>query len=258
MKNSIILFISFIVVSSPCFAQKPQQDQIVQQIKNEYELGNIYETEILALKALHSQERFSSDDLFEIHKYLAFCYVALGSRDDAVSEFIELLELKPNHRFNPKLISPKIIEIFNISIEKFEKSKLEERFKPHISPEAIRIQASKRSLIFPGLGQIHKGAKKKGYLLIGAEAVSLSALVFFQWQYNESHDAYLGAAVPDDIEDKYDRYNLFYKLRNFTALTAAAIYIYSYYDCIYSPSNDEIESISLELTPMMLSVRFNF
>lgn len=254
MRKSVIIFINFIIVSSLCYAQKSQQDRIVQEIKSEYESGNIYETEILALKALHSQEKYTSNNLFEIHKYLAFCYVALGKRESAVNEFLELLEIDSDYRFNPKLISPKIIEVFNIALEKYEKS----RFEPHISAEAIQIKASMRSLIFPGLGQIHKGEKRKGYILIGAEALSMSALVFFHWQYEVSHDAYLDAVVPDDIENKYERYNLYYKLRNFTAITAAAIYLYSYYDCVYTPSTNEYKSISLRLTPTMLSVRFNF
>ena len=258
MKSRILLFIILLLVSSLSLAQSGEPEEVVQNIKSQYELGNIYEAEVLALKALNSNIAFTPAQRSEIHKYLAFCYVAMGERENAVQEFINLLKLTPDHRFNPKLISPKVIEVFNIALERYQELLKQVVVNPEPNFHFKRIEASKRSLLFPGLGQLYKGEEQKGYILMGGEVTVLVSLVLFQWQYDKAHEAYLNASIQSDIQDKYDTYNLYYKLRNFSAVSAVLIYLYSYYDCVYIPSTGEERSVSVHFSPAQFSVTISF
>ncbi len=65
-----------------------------------------------ALTKLLSEEDPSEKQLVEIHRLLAFAYVALGADEVAVKEFREVLERDPDARLDPSLASPKIRAAF--------------------------------------------------------------------------------------------------------------------------------------------------
>jgi tetratricopeptide (TPR) repeat protein len=251
-----MLFFCFTLITSLCIGQTAQQEQIIQEIKRQFEQGNIYEAEMQALKALNSDIEFSSENLCTVHNYLAFCYVALGDKANAIKEFLKSLEINPNQRFNPQLISPKIIEVFNLASEEYQR---QQKIKPIDSKQTLekaQIKASKRSLIFPGLGQLYKGNKTKGYLFIGGESLSLLSITVFQWQYQKTHEAYLKATLPNDIEKKYKDYDLYYKLRNLSIGMSAAIYVVSYFDAIYSKPYAQ-KKLSVQFIPLNLTIVLN-
>ena len=250
MRISILNLFIFSLIVPICAGQNTAVSETIRQIEHEFVNGNVYEAEILALKALHSEVSYSASELFEIHKYLAFCYVAYGQRDKAVKEFLEVLKINPEYRFDKQIYSPKIIEVFESALQEYN---LQKSLKPqakNLTSHEIQINAGKRSLIFPGLGQMYKGDTKKGYILIGSETVSLCALVFSQWQLESSHDEYLNAVNPADIEKKYDRYDFFYKARNISAAAVAVIYVYGFFDSVYHPVDENnISKLSLNVTP---------
>lgn len=257
MQKGLILFILLTLVLE-AGAQSSEQTSIVQQIKQEYEAGDVASAEFLALKALKKKEGFSPEELLDIHKYLAFCYIALGERESAVEEFMEVLEINPKYRFPRQLTSPKIMGIFEEALQNFKQLQELKKEPPPEATSHFKIEASKKSLIFPGRGQLYKGQTQKGYLFIGAEALSITALAVFQWQYQKAHDDYRNAVSPDDIKDKYKIYNNFYKLRNFSAAAAAAIYIYSYIDCLYTNPVSEDKLLTLKIEPQRLTVTIDF
>lgn len=204
-----ILIFSFCTCSSSLLAQ---DTNIVNQIQREYEEGDIVNAEYLALRALKNPAQLSSEDILEVHKYLALCYIAHNERQEAVNEFVEVLKINPNFRFKRQLTSPKIMSIFEEAIREFRVYQESRRKLPKDQESLIWIESAKRSLFFPGLGQLHKGQKTKGYALIGAEIASLSALAVFQFSYNEARDDYLSENDPALIDSKYNDYDMYYKL----------------------------------------------
>jgi hypothetical protein len=169
-----------------------------------------------------------------------------------------MLEIDPSYKFNPQIISPKIIEIFDIALEQFKLRQKELLKANHKSMESQRISASLRSLMFPGLGQLYKGEKVKGYIIISAETVSLVGLGLMQWKYIEAHSDYLDASSPSAIADKYREYDTYYKLRNYLAITTVGIYFYSYIDCLYSPIPISQKSFSFSVSPSRLTLFIEF
>jgi hypothetical protein len=257
MKRILILIsiFAFSVYSSYLFAQDPT---IVTQIKQEYEQGDIDNAEYLSLRALKNPAQLSSEELLEVHKYLALCYIAHNERAEAVTEFVEVLKINPNFRFKRQLTSPKIMSIFEESLREFRTFQESQRQLPKDKASLIWIDSAKRSLIFPGLGQLHKGQKTKGYALISAEILSLTSLVVFQISYDEAHDDYLGETNPALIQSRYDDYNMYYKLRNASIFTSAAIYLYSLADCLYTQPTTPKGKLSFKVQPDKLTATINF
>ncbi len=256
MRIALPIFLIFFIIVSGAKAQTGVQDSIVLLIIEEFEKGDYQNVENLAVKALHRPESFNQEELFQIRLHLAFVYVARGDKDNSILEFKEALRIRPHHRFDQRKVSPKIVSVFNEALQEFKAE--QEALKDKIPKGHIGIRASKRSLIFPGLGQLSKGESAKGYFLIGAETAAIASLIFTQWQYQEAHDEYKSARAPAVIEDRYDKYNTFYKLRNISAFAAAAIYIYSFLDCLYINPPEDNPSFSVKLVPCGVGVSINF
>ena len=241
---------------SVLYGQGPAQEQMVDEIARQFSSGNIYEAEIQALKALHSDIQFSNENLFEIHKYLAFCYVAYGQRDKAIKRFLEMLKLNPSHRFDPQIVSPKIVQVFETALTEFENANKNKQEIPEISASDIQLRAGMRSLAFPGLGQLYKGDKKKGYALIVGEAAAAAGFAISQIMLEKSHDEYLDAANQHMIQNKYETYNNWYKARNFTAAAAVMIYLYGFFDSVYWPADIEKAGFTILIDQQINLVSF--
>jgi TonB family protein len=68
----------------------------------------------------------AADEVVEGHKYRAFSLVALGRNDEARAEFLTLLESDPSHVLDAALVSPKIVEQFELARREFAASLLEQ------------------------------------------------------------------------------------------------------------------------------------
>ncbi len=67
-----------------------------------------------------------TDELVEGHKYRAFSLVALERHDEVRAEFTALLELDPSHALDTALVSPKIVEQFELARQEFSASLFEQ------------------------------------------------------------------------------------------------------------------------------------
>ena len=67
-----------------------------------------------------------TDELVEGHKYRAFALVALERNDEVRAEFTALLELDPGHALDTALVSPKIVEQFELARQELSASLFEQ------------------------------------------------------------------------------------------------------------------------------------
>ncbi len=240
------------------FGQSSIGEAKIKEIISNFNKGNIYQAEILALKALHSDTEYSDEQLFKIHLYLAFCYVAYGDKNKAIMEFLEALQINPEFRLDPQIYSPKIITVYEEAIKEY-KNKIEHQDSIKVNNYADHhIKAIKRSLLFPGLGQLYQGERQKGYILAAAEGVSIIGVIYSQWMMELRHDDYLNAIEHKDIEDKYRIYNGYYKARNVFCVLTVGIYLYNLFDCIYFPANGKNDTVSMYFSPTRFTLSLSF
>ena len=91
--------------------------------------------------------------------------------------------------------------------------------------------ALKKSLIFPGVGQLYNDQKIKGYTLIAAELFSL-------YSFNENRKKY------KDYNESYDKSQDYYlRERNRFAWIAIGLYLYGILDSVVEAHLDNFDKI---------------
>ncbi len=234
----------------------------VDEVVSLYFQGKLPEAELLALRTLQSSDSLPPVDRAILHKTLGFTYVALGENEKAKNQFINWLEIDSLAKLDTVYVSPKIVAVFREAREEIEQQRTQQpgRDNPAISRQ---LQAVKRSLFFPGLGQIYQGRKVKGGALLAAEVVLLGSLAYCQFRYDQTRDDYLRERNPTRMQDLYDETNLYYRARSAAAILAAGVYLYSLYDAAYFPAHQFSESatLSLQISPeetRLLTIRLRF
>ena len=97
--------------------------------------------------------------------------------------------------------------------------------------------ALKKSLIFPGVGQLYNDQKIKGYTLIAAELFSL-------YSFNENRKKY------KDYNESYDKSQDYYlRERNRFAWIAIGLYFYGILDSVVEAHLDDFDKIVKENDP---------
>jgi len=142
-------------------------------------------------------------------------------------------------QLNKLYVSPKIINFFEkIKAEVRDETPEQGNFVRYIIVKDKRLEAAKRSLVFPGWGQIYKGEKKKGMVLAAAWTISLGSLLFTHLAQGKAHQDYLDARNPDDIESNYQRYDDLYRARNSIAIFSIGIWLYAHIDAALKKTSD--------------------
>ncbi len=99
--------------------------------------------------------------------------------------------------------------------------------------------ALKKSLIFPGVGQLYNDQKIKGYTLIAAELFSL-------YNFNENRKKY------KDFNESYGKSQDYYlRERNRFAWIAIGLYFYGILDSVVEAHLDDFDKIVKENDPLL-------
>ena len=212
-----------------------------------YHEGRFEEAELAALRALQDEEALAPVDRARLRRILGFTYVVLGENEKAKRQFIAWLELDPLARLDPIYISPKIIKVFEEAQQEYNRLKTQNP-PPDYARLDLQVKATRRSLIFPGLGQIYQGQQTKGYTLLASELALLGSLVYCQVRYNETRDLYLDETNPARMQSRYDDCNLYYWGRNASAILAVGVYLYSLFDVMFLPPRAQTGPPKLSLS----------
>ena len=221
----------------------------IADVVNLYDQGQLQEAELLALRTLQSADSLAPVERGVLHRILGFAYVAMGENEKAKNQFIAWLDLDPLAELDSVYISPKIITVFREAKADYQQ-RIKDLRKAEIPITDYRRDAAIRSLIFPGLGQIHAGYKIKGIAMVSSEALLLGAAIYCQFQYSAVRDDYLAERDPARMQDLYDDSNAYYRARNAAIGLAAGVYLYSLFDALNLPLQRRgSESLTLSLIP---------
>jgi tetratricopeptide (TPR) repeat protein len=191
-------------------------------------LGGFYD-QVIETADSCLQQKLTTAELETYHQYKAFAYVALGENGKAKEEFKIILLLDPARKLDPSLVSPKIIEVF-------EQAKNEMPVATtHELPRPLPVQKRNLSLLFfPGIYQLASGEKAKGSLFLSFEIAAVSGLAVSQVATLNTHNDYLKAREPDDIEKKYSDYKKWFSIRSGCAGCALGMYLVNIVDGLLS------------------------
>jgi tetratricopeptide (TPR) repeat protein len=193
----------------------------------------------------------------DIHRLLALSYYTEQDMQGALRHFSAILKLDTNYRLDPRENSPKILAFFEEIRQQFiefsQRSETADKDSLFASSnrvwdESLQNAAYKRmalSIVLPGSGQIRRGEKTKGWLLLGGNAVLLGATIYFSAEANRLEDQYLQVTDPDQIPAAYSEYNDAYKKRNLSMAGFLILWLYTQADFIFfSSPADPMSNIS--------------
>ena len=125
-----------------------------------------------------------------IHKYLAFCYVAMGKNSLAQQELRQALRFDPQLELgDDAVIAPKLRRVF-LAVHRDAIRK---------SQHNARRNTILRSLLIPGWGQIYRGSSLRGYGYMAAEVTLLTGMILSVRSYIQARDAYEQFSVDDAV-----------------------------------------------------------
>jgi tetratricopeptide (TPR) repeat protein len=247
LKKIFLILILFIINISLIYSQAQQSlyQQMIQAFRQlEYENAEKIGKQITA-----DFESYTPIELLETHKILGVIAYQDGNLSEANSQFEQALSIDRTAHLDSVYVSPKIIQFFNDLKSNYalrQKSGEIDKtihYRYLVQPDP-RPAATLRSMILPGWGQLYKNDKRKGYVLVSSTATATLATVLFHFMQKNAHDEYLKATDIETIKQKYDNYNLFYKLRNNTALLAGGIWLYAFFDALLAEPKEKPVKVS--------------
>ncbi|UCG42724.1 MAG: tetratricopeptide repeat protein [candidate division WOR-3 bacterium] len=200
------------------------------QVQDLYRSGE-YE-QVVEQSAVLLADARTIEDSVEAYRLRGFALVALGRNREAAAAFEGLLDVAPGHELDPETVSPKIRAVFD-QVKAGRKPKPEPFVQTEVRTDKVRVgHRASLSVLVPGLAQIRNRKPVRGYLLLGAGAVSVAGLVFTYVNYQQAHDQYLAATELQEIEDRYRTANTWYQARSVSIGTTGAIWLYSLVDAL--------------------------
>ena len=221
---------------------------LLEEIRSAYNQLNYAEAEIKAQAALKEYRRFTLTQLTEIHQILALIYFSQNKVEDAREHFEDALSLTPSLEMDPVLVSPKIVDFFE-EIKQSQATKQREQNDTgpqvkYILVDDPRPAAALRSMLVPGWGQLYKGEKTKGWLLVGLWTAGVIGSAATHIAREQAEDSYLAETDPAKIESRFDTFNTFHKVRNNLLIFSGGVWLYSYLDAFLRKKSSNLAADS--------------
>ncbi len=235
IKKNYLILVLLILSFVPLRAQV--QQSLFQQMNQAFRQLDYGTAQKIGTQIIGDFRKYSPLELLEAHKILGVIAYHDGRIAEANAQFEQALSIDRTATLDSVYVSPKIIQFFEELKQKYNATQMTaERegsvyYRYLIQPDP-RPMATLRSMVFPGWGQLHKNDRRKGYFLLGASSLLILSTATFHFLQQDAHDQYLHTIDERTIQDKYDRYNLFFKLRNNAALAYASVWLYSFFDAL--------------------------
>ena len=227
-----------LLIVIPAFGQQTDSSWL-NVMREAYRQLDYARTESAARSVLNTFEGYSINELTEAHTTLGLVMYAQNRQDGARRHFEAALSLDGGLELDSLMVSPKIMAFFeDVRAEATSRDRENDPVEivRYIRQEDPRPAAALRSMIAPGLGQLYKAERKKGWILLGAWGGAVAATTTAHVLRQNARNSYLDARDPLVIAGRYETYNRRHKIRNGLALAAAGIWLYSYIDALVKPA----------------------
>jgi tetratricopeptide (TPR) repeat protein len=232
---------------------------MMDRIRTEYQDFNYNKVIELTREALQNRNTSPVEDVKEILLMQAIAYYSLNNLTDAAASFQDLLQIDYNYSLDPVLTSPKIIQFFNQIKSSSPKSKPLAVEKPaHVDTVKVFFErhpglpgAVVRSFVLPGWGQCYLDHSTKSKILTVLGLTTSAVAVYSIVDCHRKENDYLAEYNVANLENKYQRYNNAYKLRNALLFTYATLWLATQVDLLFSDSKDSAQVKSSSITPLI-------
>lgn len=261
MRHVMTAILLALVPVAPAAAQS-DADQVVADIQQAYSHFEYEEADSMGREALRHYNRFTVEQLTNIHTVLGLVSYSRGDLRESERQFTSALQLTPDLELDPLFVSPKIVAFF---------TEVQEDVSDGGGPAGAgtvhyvvrpdrRADAAARSMVLPGWGQFYKGHRRKGWLISGLFGAAAVGAVGAHVKRLQAQDAYRSETDRELVEDRYHTYNRWHKVRGGLLQGAAVVWAVGYVDALLTqPSigNDRARVV-LRSSPQSLSLTLHF
>lgn len=224
-----------LTASSSVLAQT--NTQAVTDMRNAFQQLHYTAAKKAGEQALQHWQRLTPQQVIEVHQVLGVIAYSEGDFFEAKSQFEQALSLEPDLKLDSLYVSPKIHQFLdqlkaNLAMGNGHSSGASRYL---VIPD-LRPQAALRSLLLPGLGQLHKNQKSKGRVLMAGAGASVVLTGALHLRREKARENYLSASTIAKAEATYRRYNTLNRARNLSALLTSGLWLYSFFDALTSPA----------------------
>lgn len=217
----------------------------------------------LADKLLDEKDSLAASDLTEVYLLKATSHFSLGDEAEARRSFLSLLDLQPDFKPDSSTVSPKIMRFFEkVRSEYFRSAEQKQQTPKDTTSLARNVSmvrddptrgAILRSFVLPGWGHAYISDSPKCWILLSAGAATLGSMTYFIVTTASREKDYLNETRPQLIEEKYDRYNSSFKLRNAFVATYVVLWLYAQVDLLLLSDNMFTHGQPFSLVPTILA-----
>ncbi len=255
--NRAIVILNIVMLCGVAALAQSHLDAAQQEAINQKFRAFDYDAVIeLADQALLHAADYPAEILFPIYEMKAVSHFSKMDMTQALSSFVEILKIDPEHELDPVKYSPKIIAFYNeVKANFISPVDISSSSQPReaASPDTVVVYRADNSfkkliypsLLAPGTGQWLNGKRKKGMIVTGASTALLLSSLYFTYDCSQKEKDYLNVVGQNDIDAKYKKYNYSYKTRNALWTAYTLIWAYSQIDLYLSHKS----SIQLGLLP---------
>ena len=211
------------------------------QIRAAYEALDFVVAEARITDALEAYQQFEPRELSEIHVLYALVLFARGDAEAAASQLDQALQLTPSLELDPLDTPPQLLSVFKTLQE--DRLRQDQMLPPssdirYLVIEDRRADAALRSMVLPGWGQMHKGERKKGSVVMGLWLVTAGGSLVAHIQRNQAKDHYDASTTQAQTQARFEAFSDWHKVRNNLLLGAAGVWAFGYIDTILSGRAD--------------------
>jgi hypothetical protein len=261
-----LLVILFLIISSISLLAQQGKDSI-SVLKNELESFNYADVITHADRMILHKETLSKATMIEIYRMKATAQFSLSDLEGADTTINEILSIDTTYVLDSSNTSPKIITYFNQLKQNYLSVLAQKKREITVKTDTVFVkdestfyslkQAVIRSVIFPGLGHLYLNQNLKGITLTSLTAVTLSSMIYFIIDSNKKQSNYLNVRDDVAIQSNYNNYNSSYKLRTYSIIAFAAVWLYSQIDLLFFP-NINLPFFSGSASPVSGSLQAGF
>ncbi|MBK6913532.1 MAG: hypothetical protein IPH11_07650 [Ignavibacteriales bacterium] len=277
MKLNKIIFLLMLLIATLIVKA---QDEGLNNLKSRFQSFNYGGVISLSDTLLKNKKEFTPEKLVQIYLLRGISFYSMAKEDSARSNFIEILNINPEYSPNPSEISPKIINLFEklridfIKIKGSTNNKNEalDSITTFLSnPGLLKMekdifaQSVIRSALLPGFGHLYLKENFRGWFLTSISAASIGSMIYFIFDSNTKQNSYLNEIDLELIQNKYDRYNSAYKIRNAFIISSVVLWLYAQIDLFFFSDDLFAEKLNAEITsdlfnnsPSNISLNFKF
>jgi len=279
MKN--LYAIALIFCTLPVFVNAQQNSAKLDSLVQEFETFQYTRVIAIADSLLNTNSNFSDNQLIDIYRIKGISEFSLQDEGQAQISFRAILNIDTTFNLDSSKTSPKIISFFNNVKSKYLTSLSKEKElrlarQDSLKSSQINLEESAeenlrkamiRSLILPGLGHFYMGEKSKGIILTSFSTISLGSMIYFIIDANKKENEYRSETDPNLRPVRYTDFHNSTKLRNFSIITFAAIWIYSQIDILFFTKFQKESDLNAQKLPTLnynsfrgiqLSYKFSF